>query len=114
MRAPHLTAEQIGAQLVGKTFLGFFPPMFKYVVSIQADGRLEGKNNYQHYDVGRWTIDPNTHTFSVAWELGWVSSTSHVYAHDDVFELVDAQTGKLNTRFDKAIAPVASIEHFEI
>ena len=41
-----LNAEAIHQLIVGKVFLGSFPPSFKYIISVNSNGSLEGKNNY--------------------------------------------------------------------
>jgi hypothetical protein len=109
-----LNAEEITSHIVGRTFLGSFPPSFKYVISVNRDGSLEGKNNYQHYDVGKWTINTEKNTLSVNWNFGWANTTNHVYLVDDVVQMFDATSGKLNTSFDESIKSVESIKTFEI
>jgi len=109
-----LDAEGIKSQLIGKTFMGHFPPVFKYVVCLNQDYSLEGKNNYQHYDKGVWEIDNKNNTLSVVWQLGWVSSINRVYQIGRIFKLFDASSGKLNTRFDETIKPVKNIKEFDI
>ena len=75
-----LSAEEIKLHIVGKTFLGSFPPFFKYIISVNADGSLEGKNNYQHYDTGNWIIDTKKNTLSVSWNLaGLVALVTFVW-----------------------------------
>ncbi len=109
-----LNAEEIQSLIVGKTFLGSFPPSFKYIISVNSDGSLEGKNNYQHYDVGKWIINAESNTLSVSWNFGWVNSTNHVYLVGDVVQMFDATSGKLNTSFDEPIEGVESIRTFKI
>jgi hypothetical protein len=109
-----LIAEEIQLLIAGKTFLGSFPPSFKYVISVNRDGSLEGKNNYQHYDVGKWTINTERNTLSVNWNFGWANTTNHVYLVDDVVQMFDVTSGKLNTSFDEPIESVESIKTFEI
>lgn len=109
-----LDAEEIKAQIVGKTFLGSFPPAFKYIILVNKDGSLEGKNNYQHYDMGKWTISAKTNTLSVSWDLGWEKSTNNVYVVDNVVKMFDTTSGKLNTSFDEQIEAVQSIKVFKI
>ena len=109
-----LNAKEIRLLIVGKTFLGSFPPSFKYIISVNRDGSLEGKNNYQHYDIGKWTINTESNTLSVNWDFGWTNTTNHVYLVDDVVQMFDATSGKLNTSFDEPIEGVESIKAFEI
>lgn len=112
-----LEANAIKQLIVGRTFLGSFPPVFKYIISINRNGSLEGKNNYQHYDTGKWKIDKESNTLCVSWDFGWQSSTSRVYQVDDVVKMFDATTGKLNTSFDELVELVEgdeSIQGFKI
>ncbi len=109
-----LNAEEIQLLIVGKTFLGSFPPSFKYIISVNIDGSLEGKNNYQHYDIGKWIINAENNTLSVNWDFGWVNSTNHVYLVDDVVKMFDSTSSKLNTSFDELIEGVDSIKAFDI
>lgn len=109
-----LSAEEIERHIVGKVFLGSFPPAFKYIVSINDNGSLEGKNNYQHYDTGEWSIDAETNTLSVKWSNGWEASTNKVYLTGGVVTMFCASSGKLNTSFDEQLQGVESIKLFEI
>jgi len=109
-----LDAGAITSHLVGKTFIGRFPPVFKYVVCLNEDGSLEGKNNCQHYDEGVWEVDGKNNTLSVVWKFGWISSINRVYQIGRVFRLFDASSGKLNTLFDDVIRPVKNIKMFDV
>ena len=109
-----LNAEAIQLLIVGKTFLGYFPPCFKYIISINKEGGLEGKNNYQHYDIGKWIINAESNTLCVNWHFGWANTTNRVYLIDEVLQLFDATSGKLNTSFNKSIKDVESIKNFEV
>ena len=108
-----LDAKGIERHLVGKTFFASFPPSFKYIVSINKDGSLEGKNDHDHYDTGTWVMDAENNTLSVSWDLGWGSSTSHVYLVNNIVKIFDSTSGKLNTSFDEQIDDVESIKTFE-
>lgn len=108
-----LDTKGIELHLVGKTFFASFPPSFKYIVSINKDGSLEGKNDHEHYDTGNWIVDPENNTLSVNWDFGWGSSTSHVYLVNNIVKIFDSTSGKLNTSFDEQIEDVGSIKTFE-
>jgi len=109
-----LNAEEMELHFAGKTFLGSFPPFFKYIIFLKSDGRLEGKNNTQHYDIGQWTINAENNTLSVKWDYGWESTTNHVYLEGEVFKFFDVSTGRMNTSFDQLIDSVESVKAFEI
>lgn len=109
-----LDAEEIKLHIAGKTFLGSFPPFFKYIILVNKDGTLEGKNNYEHYDVGKWVVDTEKNTLSVNWDFGWANTTNHVYLINGVFQMFDTTSGKLNTSFDEPIESVESIKAFVI
>lgn len=100
-----LTGTEIKQRLVGRQFLGSYLHGFYYIISINDNGSLEGKNNYQHYDVGSWEIDMQKHTMSVNWKHGWDNTSSRLYEVDKEIRMYDVDTGlwrtSLNQQTDK-------------
>jgi len=107
-----LDAKEIESHIFGKTFLGFFPPYFRYIILFNENGGLEGKNNYQHYDTGKWVINSDN-TLSVSWNFGWENTTNHVYFIDGNIKFFDVGSGKMNTYFERSIETVESIKAFD-
>ncbi|NOR64056.1 MAG: hypothetical protein GQ535_16420 [Rhodobacteraceae bacterium] len=92
-----LSAEALAAKIVGKTVYGDFGYMFKYVMTVDSDGRLEGKNNASAHTFGHWVINPETGEMSVAWQAGWVASTTRVYEVGGSLKLYETSTGRWAT-----------------
>ena len=102
-----LRAEALAARIVGKTVYGDFGTMFKYVMAVDVDGGLEGKNNAGAHTFGRWMIDPATGEMSVSWQAGWVASTSRAYEVGGSLKLYETATGRWATtlhRFEDGTA----------
>lgn len=107
-----LTASEIKEKIAGKYFLGSYLHGFKYIVAVNVEGTLESKNDYEHYDRGRWLINNEQHTLSVYWEEGWDSTVTRLYAVDESIQMYDAQTGVWRTRFDQVIDQVKDIKAY--
>ena len=107
-----LTASEIKEKIVGKYFLGGYLHGFKYIVAVNADGTLESKNDYEHYDHGKWLIDKERDTLNVYWQRGWDSTITRLYAVDESIHMYDAQTGVWRTSFDREIEKVDSIKGY--
>lgn len=95
----HMTGTELERRIVGKTVLGDFGQHFKFVSTIEHDGTMEGKNNFGTHDVGRWSIDKTNNTFSVEWDGGWVSATSHAYDVDGTIKFYAVGTGVWGSTF---------------
>ncbi len=102
-----LTAEALAAKIVGKTAYGDFGAMFKYVMVVDSDGGLEGKNNAGAHTYGRWEIDLETGEMTVAWQSGWVTSTTRAYGVDGCLKLYEAATGRWATTLHRFIDSTA-------
>ncbi len=107
-----LTASEIKEKIAEKYFLGGYLHGFKYIVAVNLDGTLESKNDYGHYDCGKWLIDNEQHTLSVYWERGWDSTITRLYAVDESIHMYDSQTGVWRTSFDQPIEKVDSIKAY--
>lgn len=107
-----LTASEIKEKIAGKYFLGGYLHGFKYIVAVNLEGTLEGKNDYEHYDRGRWLINNEQHTLSVYWEKGWDSTITRLYPVDNSIQMYDAQTGLWRTSFNQAIEKVNHIKAY--
>ncbi len=92
-----LSADALAAKMVGKTVYGDFGAQFKYVMAVDEAGTLEGKNNAGAHTFGRWSIDATTGEMSVAWQAGWVPSTTRVYELDGSLKLYEVVTGRWAT-----------------
>ena len=102
-----LGAQGIRDRLAGQQFLGSYLNGFRYIISINADGSLEGMNNYGHYDVGRWSVDDDRHALIVAWQHGWDNTTTRLHALGDEIRMHDAETGKWRS----SLVPVTGEKH---
>lgn len=98
-----LTAEALAAKIVGKTAYGDFGAMFKYVMAVDSDGGLEGKNNAGAHTFGRWEIDLETGEMTVEWTSGWVTSTTRAYGVDGHLKLYETATGRWATTLHRFI-----------
>jgi hypothetical protein len=110
-----LTSKDIKQKIIGKTFYGKHSPNFEYIIAINSDGTLEGINNCNHYDWGKWQLNEEQHTLTVMWQNGWQNTTSNVHKKEGVTQMIDANTGQLNTRLNHEIEPIKNIQayHFE-
>ncbi len=107
-----LSAADIHQQLVGNQFLGGYMGGFQYIIAINTDGSLEGKNNYQHYDIGRWHIDEHTNGLTVRWQYGWDNSTTRIYPVNDEFWMYDTSTRLWRTSLTKRLSKQADIKNY--
>ena len=108
-----LSGHEMKEKLVGKQFIGGYLRGFRYIISIGFDGSLEGKNNYQHYDSGKWIIDLEDSTMEVVWLNGWDNTTTHLYEIGKEIIMYDKDTGKWRTSFYHEVDKVQDIEHFQ-
>ncbi len=92
-----MSAGALAARIVGKTVYGDFGYMFKFVMAVDVDGTLEGKNNAGAHTFGHWEIDPDTGEMSVSWQSGWVDSTARAYDVNGSLKLYEAATGRWAT-----------------
>ncbi len=107
-----LTARDIHQKIVGNQFAGTYRQGFKYIIAINEDGRLEGKNNYLHYDVGRWSVDVENNTLIVEWDNGWENTAFRLYFKDAVIRMYDSETGQWRSSISYLETPVQSIENY--
>ncbi len=107
-----LTTQEINQKIIGKTFYGKHPPNFEYIIAINSDGTLEGKNNSGHYDWGTWQLDEEQHALTVRWQNGWQNTTSQVHKTQGETQLVDINTGQINTRLNQEIEAVKNIKAY--
>jgi len=82
------------------------------IISIYHDGRLEGKNNYQHHDIGRWEIDMKENTMRVNWKYGWDNAITRVYEVDEEIRMYDKDTGDWRTSLIRQIDEEQDIEKY--
>jgi hypothetical protein len=109
----NLDSVEIKERIIGKQFFGGYLHGFQYVISINENGSLEGKNNYQHYDVGEWTINEEEHTLSVKWQYGWDDTTTRLYDINGEISMYDAYTGHWRTVLREPIKEAINIEEYE-
>lgn len=107
-----LTADDIKDKIVGKQFLGGYLQGFQYIISINKDGSLEGKNNYHHYDIGHWQINISKNTLSVTWQYGWDNTTTHLYERNAQINMYDENTGVWRTSLNQEISPKLNIKNY--
>ena len=88
---------------MGNSVLGEFGFAFKYIMTIGADGRLEGINNVGSHHHGQMTIDDALDIFTVRWETGWVNSSSRAYEVDGKIKLYNIENGQWSTTFTKIL-----------
>jgi len=108
------TALEVREHIIGKVFLGSYPPVFKYIIALNTDGSLEGKNDYGHYDVGAWDLNEKTSALTVRWQYGWDYSTVYIYEVDDEFKLMDSTTGNLRTVLHQTVHLDTTIQAYKI
>ena len=96
---PQLTASELVENLVDKTLLGDFAALFKYIVAIDKNGNMEGKNNAGAHHFGKWSIDESNSTFTIWWDSGWVNTTNRAYNVDGKIKLFEIETGQWQTTF---------------
>jgi hypothetical protein len=108
-----LSGKEIKEQLVGKLFLGCYLHGFQYIISINTDGSLEGKNNYQHYDIGSWVIDMEKHTMNVNWKHGWDNTTTRLYKVGKEIRMYDKETGEWRSSLKQYIDGVQNIKTYQ-
>ncbi len=106
------TSNEIKTNIIGKTFYGKHPPNFEYIIAINADGTLEGKNNSDHHDWGKWELNDQEHTLSVCWENGWQNNTSKIQSLDGIIQLVDVETKQVNTYLNHEIQAIKDISKY--
>lgn len=94
-----LSGKEISEKLVGQQFLGSYLHGFQYVISINTDGSLVGKNNYQHHDVGSWVIDMEENTLSVNWRHGWDNTTTRLYELGEEIRMYDKKKWTMEDLF---------------
>ena len=109
----HLTGHEIKDRIVGKQFFGGYLHGFQYIISINSDGSLEGKNNYQHHDIGSWTIDMEENTMKVSWKYGWDNTTTRLYEIGEEIRLYDKDTGKWRSSLSHQVDKVQNIENYQ-
>lgn len=88
-----LSGFLIKEMMVGKQFMGRFKGGFRFIIAINEDGTLEGKNHCLHHDVGYWVIDTQKHCIRVNWSRGWENNASKVFWLGQEIRLYDSQTG---------------------
>jgi len=108
-----LSGREIKEQLVGKQFLGNYLHGIEYIISINADGSLEGKNTYQHYDIGSWLIDMEEGTMSVNWENGWGNVTTRIYEIGKEIRMYEKETGTWRTSLKQYFDKVQNIKNYQ-
>lgn len=73
------------------------------------DGRIEGQNNVESYNEGRWSVEEKDNTLSLAWDGYWEDWTAIGYKVNDEFMFFDTDTGKWRitlTLLEKGILPI--------
>jgi hypothetical protein len=94
-----LTGDELTSKLVDKTLLGEYAAVFRFIVCIDKDGKMEGKNNYGAHHFGQCIIDQQNNTITVAWDAGWDNTTNRAYDIDGKIKLFDVGTGQWRTTF---------------
>lgn len=94
-----LTGAALEQRIAGKTILGDFGQQFKFISTTEPDGTMEGRNNAGAHNRGFWKIEQNT--FSVSWDAGWESSTTHAYDVDGMLKFYAVGTGLWRFSFTK-------------
>jgi hypothetical protein len=96
-----LSSAVISKTMIDKTLLGDYGYLFKFAVTIDDHGRMEGKNNAGAHQFGQCVIANNT--ISVNWDGSWDNTTCRAYAVDGMIKLFDVETGEWRTTFTKVI-----------
>lgn len=107
-----LDVHEITKQIIGYQFLGSYLHGFKYIISINSDGSLEGKNHVGHYDIGLWVLDEINHTLSVEWQYGWDKATTKLYVKDDVINMYDSESGQWRTSLHQQLDEAVNIKNY--
>lgn len=97
----HISGNDLRQLLLGNSILGEFAFLFKYIMTISADGTLEGINNVGSHHFGNMTFDDALDTISVHWTTGWVNNTTRAYSVDGKIKLYDIENGQWSTTFTK-------------
>jgi hypothetical protein len=109
----NLDSTEIKEKIIGKQFFGGYLNGFQYVISINENGSLEGKNNYQHYDVGEWVINEEENSLSVKWQYGWDDTTTRLYDINGEISMYDVYTGNWRTVLRQRIEEEINIEEYQ-
>ncbi|MEE9314873.1 MAG: hypothetical protein V3V02_09505 [Rhizobiaceae bacterium] len=99
-----ISSQELRQRLLGNTILGDFAFAYKYMMTINTDGALEGINNVGSHHFGQMTIADAANTVSVKWADGWVNTTSRAYDVDGEFKLYNIENGQWSTTFTKVMS----------
>ncbi len=94
-----ISGQELKQLLLGNTILGDFGYMFKYIMTISADGILEGINDVGSHHFGQMSIDDSAGTVSVQWVDGWANTTSRAYEVEGKIKLYNIENGQWSTTF---------------
>jgi len=91
------------SRILGNTGYGDYLYGFRFVSTVDQDGRMEGTNNVGSYNTGRWTVDETANTFSVEWDQSWATSTTRAYSIGEEIHFFDADTGLWRMSFTEVV-----------
>lgn len=94
-----LTGTALKEKVVGKTVRGDYLGGRRYVSFMDADGTVDGLNDLGAYCVGKWSIDEEANTLTVAWNGCWDDWTGRAYDVDGTIQFYDCKTGLWRTTF---------------
>lgn len=99
-----ISGQELRQRLLGNTVLGDFAFAYKYIMTISADGALEGINNVGSHHFGQLTIADAANAASVQWEDGWANTTSRAYDVDGEIKLYNIENGQWSTTFTRVLS----------
>ena len=99
----HLSAGELKQKISNKTVYGDYGLQFKFVSTIKEDGTMEGRNNAGAHNLGEWSVDANSNTFSVMWDAGWDKTTTRAYWIDEQLKFFDSHNGQWRTTFTEIL-----------
>lgn len=96
-----LSAEELKQRIGDKTIRGDYYNGRKYIVFINRDGTMEGKNDIGTHSFGDWSVNMKDNSFTVIWDSYWDNTTSRAYDVDGEIKFFDSRTCQWRTTFKK-------------
>ena len=84
---------------MGKTIWGDYYNGRKYISYCDANGSMEGENDFGAHHHGTWIINNKNNTFTVVWDYGWHNWTCRAYDVNGEIMFFDTTTAKWMTTF---------------
>jgi hypothetical protein len=100
-----LSKQELETLTINKTVWGDYyynNEWFLYVSYINQDGTMQGENDLESYNEGRWKINQDG-SYTVEWDGYWEDWTAFVYSVDGELMFFDTTTEKWRTTFTKLV-----------